>query len=153
MKPLLAVTIVAALLSPVVALAQGKVLYPRAQALADGVVTRNPDMLDVILHVSPGPQAKNIVVAAHLRGANGEDSGEDDLGVMKTGAPLVEVQKDGARLGVLVQMRDAEHHAIGALGLMFPYKPGDDVEATVRRAFAIRDGLAGAIHSPADLVG
>lgn len=131
----------------------GKALYPHAQALADGVVQRNPDMLDVILHVSPTPEAKNIVIAAHLKAANGEASGDDDLGVAKTGAPLVEVQKDGVRLGILVQLRDASHRPIGAVGLMYPYKPGDDVEAAVRRSFAIRDALATRISSRAALVG
>jgi hypothetical protein len=126
--------------------------YPRAQVLADQVIARNPDMLDVIMHVSPKPDAPNIVIAAHLTKANGEASGQDDLGVARTGAPLVEVQKDGVRLGVLVQMRDANHHPIGALGLMYPYKTGDDVEAAVRRSFAIRDGLAAKIASRGTLV-
>ena len=140
-----------ALAAPVIA--QDAVPFPHAQALVDGVVAKNPDMLDVILHVSPTPDAANIVVAAHLRHANGEPSGADDLGVMQTGAPLVEVQKDGVRLGILVQLRDAGHRTIGAVGLMYPYKPGDDVEAQVRRSFAIRDALARHIASRAALVG
>lgn len=148
------IPLAAALLTlPLGAHAQDIVSYPHAQALADGVVQRNPDMLDVILHVSPTPDAKNIVVAAHLRKANGEASGDDDLGVAKTGAPLVEVQKDGVRLGILVQLRDAQHHAIGAVGLMYPYKPGDDIEAQMRRSFAIRDALAARIASRPALVG
>jgi hypothetical protein len=73
--------------------------------------------------------------------------------VAATGAPLVEVQKDGVRLGILVQMRDAHGRAIGAIGLMWPYRPGDDVEGRVRRSFAIRDELAARIPSLAALVG
>jgi hypothetical protein len=130
-----------------------KVLFPRAQALVDGIVLSNPDMIDAILHVSPTPEARNIVIAAHWTKANGEPSGDDDLGVAHTGAPLVEVQKDGVRLGILVQLRDAHHHAIGAIGLMYSYKAGDDIEATVRRSFAIRDALATHIPSRAALVG
>ncbi len=128
------------------------VLFPHAQALADDVVAQNSGMLDVIMHVSPAPDAKNIVVAAHLTKANGEASGDDDIGVMNTGAPLVEVQKNGVRLGILVQMHDARHRTIGALGLMYSYKPGDDVEAAVRRSFAIRDALASRIRSREALV-
>lgn len=138
---------------PGVSVAQDPVFYPKAQALADGIVAKNPGMIDVIMHVSPTPDATNIVIAAHLTKANGEASGDDDLGVMKTGAPLVEVQKDGVRLGILVQMRDAGHHTIGALGLMYPYKPGDDVEAAVKRSFGIRDALAKQIPTRAALVG
>ncbi|RSU65279.1 hypothetical protein BRX36_10855 [Sphingomonas sp. S-NIH.Pt1_0416] len=150
LKPLFAAALLAL---PGLAFAQGPVLYPHAQALADGIVKRNPDMLDVILHVSPTPEAKNIVIAAHLTKANGEASGDDNLGVAATGAPLVEVQKDGVRLGILVQLRDARHRPIGAIGLMYPYKPGDNVEAAVRRSFAIRDELAARIPSRAVLVG
>lgn len=102
--------------------------------------------------ISPSPDAKNIVVAAHLTEANGEASGDDDIGVMKTGAPLVEVQKDGVRLGILVQMHDARHRTIGALGLMYSYKPGDNIEAAVFRSFAIRDALAKRIPSREALV-
>ena len=121
--------------------------YRHAQTLADRTVAGNPGMIDTIIHVSPTDGAKNIVIAAHLRKANGEDSGEDDLGVMRTGAPLVEVQKDGVRVGVVVQLRDARKRPIGALGLMYRYTPGADVEAMVRRSFAVRDHLAAEIPS------
>ena len=121
--------------------------YPHAQAVVEKTVAANPDLLDVIMHVSPTPDAQNIVVAAHHTKANGEASGADDIGVMNTGAPLIEVQKDGMRLGILVQLRDARHKSIGAIGLMYPYKPGDDIEATVRRSFAIRNTLAHSIPS------
>lgn len=126
--------------------------YPHAQTLAESVVRGNPDLLDVILHVSPTPGTANVVVAAHLTKANGELSGADDIGVATTGAPLVEVQKDGVRLGVLVQLRDARRRSIGAIGLMYPYRAGDDVEARLRRSFAIRDELAARIPSLAALV-
>jgi hypothetical protein len=123
--------------------------FRHAQALADGIVKHDPNTPEVILHVSPTSDAQNIVTAAHLTEANGEASGDGDLGVAITGVPLVEVQKDGVRLGILVQLRDARHDAIGALGLM----PGDDVEAAVHRSFAIRDVLAIHIPSRAALVG
>ena len=44
------------------------------------------------------------------------------------------------------------HRTIGALGLMYPYKPGDDIEAQIRRSFAIRDALATRIASRNALV-
>ncbi|UAK25920.1 hypothetical protein [Sphingomonas nostoxanthinifaciens] len=125
--------------------------YPHAQHLADQVAQANPDMLDVLMHVTPPDNAKNVVVAAKLPKDLGEVSGDDDLGVMNTGKPLVEVQKDGVRIGVLVQMRDAKAHAIGALGLMYPYHPGDDQAAVLRRSIKIRDQLAHRIPSRAAL--
>lgn len=150
MKYLLAATMILAF--PAAATAQDRILYPQAQRLADSIVAKHAGMLDVIMHVSPAANVKNIVIAAHLKHANGEASGEDDIGVMRTGAPLVEVQKDGVRIGVLVQMRDAHKRVIGALGLMYPYKPGDDAEAVLRRSFGIRDALATRVASSDALV-
>lgn len=126
--------------------------YPEAQSIVDSLAERTPGLVDAILHVSPAPGAPNVVVAAHLRHANGESSGEDDLGVARTGAPLVEVQRDGVRLGVLVQLRDARRHPIGALGLMYAFTAGDDVEARVLQSFAIRDRLEHRIPDIASLV-
>lgn len=151
-RPMKRILVATTLLLAASTAAHAATLFPHAQALAESVIVKNPGMIDVIMHVSPTPDAKNIVVAAHLARANGEASGADDIGVMNTGAPLVEVQKDGVRLGILVQMHDARHRPIGALGLMYPYKSGDDIEAAVLRSFAIRDALATRIPSREALV-
>jgi hypothetical protein len=144
-KPwLLAATV---LVLPTAGWTQDRILHPHAQSLVEQVVHANPDMLDVLMHVTPPGQPQNIVVAAHLTAANGEASGDDDLGVMQTGKPIVEVQKDGVRIGVLVQMQDVAARPIGALGLMYPYHPGDDQNAVLRRSLAIRDQLAHEIPS------
>jgi hypothetical protein len=132
-KPwLLAATV---LVLPTAGWTQDRILHPHAQSL------------DVLMHVTPPGQPQNIVVAAHLTAANGEASGDDDLGVMQTGKPIVEVQKDGVRIGVLVQMQDVAARPIGALGLMYPYHQGDDQNAVLRRSLAIRDQLAHEIPS------
>ena len=115
------------------------------QNLVEQVITANPDMLDVLFHVTPPGEARNIVIAAHLRHAIGELSGDDDLGVMNTGKPIVEVQKDGIRIGVLVPLHDRTGKSIGALGLMYPYHAGDDQMAILRRSIGIRDRLAAKI--------
>lgn len=124
-----------------------------AQALVDAVVAHNPDMLDVLFHVTPPGGSKNLVVASHIPVNLGEISGDDDLGVARTGKPLVEVQKDGVRIGVLLQMRDARSRPIGAVGLMFPWHDGDDRMAIEKRAIAIRDALAKQIRSRSALFG
>jgi hypothetical protein len=127
--------------------AAATILSPRAQRLVEQTITANPDMLDIIIHITPPHATQNIVVAAHLQHALGEASGDDDIGVMRTGKPLVEVQKDGVRIGVLVQLRDATGHAIGAVGLMYPYRAGADQAAFLKRSQALRDRMAHAIPS------
>jgi hypothetical protein len=64
-----------------------------AQALVDKIIARNPDMLDVLLHVTPPTGDRNLVVAAHVAANLGEISGEDDLSVADTGKPIVEVRR------------------------------------------------------------
>ena len=151
MKHRVLIAVIALLGATSAGYAQASSLYPHAQALVEQVVAANPDMLDVLMHVTPPGSPNNIVIAAHLTHANGEASGADDLGVMRSGKPLVEVQKDGVRIGVLVQMRDAGNHPIGALGLMYPYHAGDDQAAILRRSFRIRDRLARQISTTAVL--
>lgn len=113
-----------------------------AQKLVDEVVAENPELLDVLLHVTPPGETRNIVIAAHLAKDLGEVSGEDDLGVARTGKPLVEVQKDGVRIGVLLQLRDARHRPIGAIGIMSRWKQGDSQKVALAHAIDIRDLMA-----------
>jgi hypothetical protein len=67
--------------------------------------------------------------------------------VARTGKPLVEVQKDGVRIGVLLQLRDAQHHPIGAIGIMSRWKQGDSQKVALARAIDIRDLMAQRISS------
>lgn len=118
-----------------------------AQRLVESTVAENRDLLDVILHVTPPDSTENIAVAAYTAKERGGKSGKDDLGVMQTGKPLVEVQKDGVRIGVLVQLRDRKGHPIGALGVMYPFHAGEDQQAFLKRSEAIRDRMAKQIGS------
>ncbi len=118
-----------------------------AQRLVDETIARNPEMLDVIFHVAKTPESQNYAIAAHTRHELGSKSGEDDLGVATTGKPLVEVQKDGVRIGVIVQLHDRAGKSIGALGLMYPYTTGENKTALLSRSEIIRDKLAKEIES------
>ena len=118
-----------------------------AQKLVDNTITRNPGMLDVIFHVTKPHEEQNYAIAAHTKHELGSKSGEDDLGVASTGKPLVEVQKDGVRIGVIVQLHDKSGKSIGALGLMYPYKSGEKEATFLARSEVIRDQLADQIPS------
>ena len=113
-----------------------------AKKLVLKVMHDNPDMLDVIFHVTPTGETQNYAVAAYTATEEGGKSGEDDLGVANTGAPLIEIQKDGVRLGVLIQLREKDGKPIGALGLMYPFHKGQDPEQLFERSRQIRDQLA-----------
>ena len=124
-----------------------------AQSLVDNAIADNPDLLDVLLHVTPPGGRQNLVVASHIPANLGEISGADDLGVFSTGKPLVEVQKDGVRIGVLLQMFDEKKRPIGAIGIMFPWHSGDKQSRFLTRAKSIRNTLAKQIPSLSALFG
>ena len=124
---------------------------PFAKSLAQSVVSSQMDVLDAIFHVTPPGTSQNYAVAAHTPSEQGSKSGEDDLSVIKTGNPLVEVQKDGKRIGVLVPLFDRDHQTVGAIGLMYVYPAGADKNVFLRRSKKIRDSLALKISSKASL--
>lgn len=124
---------------------------PYAKELANRVVKEHPDMLDVIFHMTPPDATENFAVAAYTAKEQGLKSGEDDISVMKTRKPTVEVQKDGVRIGVLVPLHDRSSKTIGTLGLMYPYKTGEDEKKFLQVSEQIRDGLAKQIPSRSSL--
>ncbi len=123
-----------------------------AQQIADNLVAEHRDLRDVIFHVTPPGSVDNVAIASFTTSERGRKSGPDDLGVIKTGKPLVEVQKDGVRIGVLLPLEDADRQVIGALGLVFSYRAGQDPYAFLLRAEKIRDQIASEIISVQALV-
>lgn len=67
--------------------------------------------------------------------------------MIATGKPLVEFQKDGARIGVVLPLHDKARHTIGALGLMYMYYAGEDQAAFLNRSQKIRDQVSKEIAS------
>lgn len=120
---------------------------PYAKALAEKTVKEQPDLLDAIFHVTPPGSDQNFAVAAHTPKEQGSPSGADDLSVITTGKPLVEVQKDGVRIGIVLPLHDRRQQTIGALGLMYVYHLGQDQTAFLARAEQTRDSLARDIPS------
>lgn len=112
-----------------------------AQELVDQVVARNPDLLVVVMHVTPPNDTINVVIASNI-GRLGKVADDDDLKVIQTGQPQMKVSRDGQKYGVELAMRDVVGNTIGALGLVWPYAGGQDKAALDARANAIRDALA-----------
>ncbi len=120
---------------------------PFAKKLAEKIVKSQPDLLDAIFHVTPPHTGQNVAVAAHTAKEQGSPSGVDDLSVITTGKPLVEVQKDGVRIGVVLPLQDHHRQTIGALGLMYVFHHGDKEQEFLARSEKIRDNLAREISS------
>jgi hypothetical protein len=122
-----------------------------AQELVDRVVAANPALLVAVMHVTPPKAAQNVIIASNI-GRIGKPGDDDDMRVIDTGRAHHEVSHGGGRYEVELVLRDAAGETIGALGLVWPYKPGEDKAGFETRAETIRDGLARLILNVANLM-
>jgi hypothetical protein len=121
------------------------------QELVDQVVARNPRLLVIALHASPPGVASYPIVASNI-GRIGKPADEDDMRLITTEKTNLEVAHGGSRFEVELVLHDVTGTNIGALGLVFPYKNGDDKKAIEKTAIDIRDWLARRILNSASLV-
>ena len=122
-----------------------------AQELVDRTVAKNPDLLVAVMHVTPPGGADNVIIASNI-GRIGKLGDEDDMRVINTGKPNLEVAHGGNRYEVELVLRDVAGETIGALGLVWPYKAGQDKAPFEKKANQIRDGLAKRILNAANLM-
>lgn len=113
-----------------------------AQDLVDQELARHPDLKILAMHVTPPGQAQNVIIASNI-GRIGKVADADDLSVIASGAPRMEVTRTG--YSVEVVMQDAARRPIGVLGITFAYSPGDDTAPFAKRAEAVRDELGAAV--------
>jgi len=121
------------------------------QELVDRVVAKNPDLLVAVMHVTPPNTAGNVIIASNI-GRIGKPGDEDDMRVINTGKPNLEVAHGGNRYEVELVLRDVAGETIGALGLVWPYQAGQDKASFEKKANQIRDGLARRILNVANLM-
>jgi len=122
-----------------------------AQRLVNGIVQKYPDLLVVAMHVTPPNESENVLIASNI-GRIGKRADVEDLRVIRTGEMIAKVNKNGDRFEVELVLLDASRKPIGALALVFPYKPGDQASQFKKRATMIRDELAGEIPELAKLM-
>jgi hypothetical protein len=122
-----------------------------AQELVDQVAARNPELLVVVMHVTPPKSETNVIIASNI-GRIGKVGDEDDLRVIDTGKPNLEVGHGGERYEVELALRDVSGATLGALGLVWPYRQGQDRAPFEAKASKIRDALARRILNTANLM-
>ncbi|MDB5417687.1 MAG: TonB-dependent siderophore receptor [Phenylobacterium sp.] len=122
-----------------------------AQALVDQTLAAHPEILILAVHATPPGSKTNVIMASNI-GRIGKKADEDDLRVIEKGETNKEVNETGRRFEAELPLNNAQGKRIGALGVVFAYRPGEDKEALVARAVKIRDEMAARIASPASLV-
>ncbi len=115
-----------------------------AQILTMKTIARHPELLVMMIHATPPAGKRNVIIGSNI-GRFGKAADEDDLRVIDKGSTNLEVGGDKDRFETELPLNDARGHRIGALGLVFPFKAGDDKEAIHRKGLAIRDEVAAAI--------
>ena len=122
---------------------------PFAQELVDKELARHPEVLLLAIHATP-PGHGNVIVASNFDriGKRGDD---DDMRCIRTGKPNLEV--DLPHFEDEVALKDASGEIIGAIGVVFNYKTGEDKAPLIHTAEAIEHEISHAAQSSAKLFG
>lgn len=124
---------------------------PYAQKLADEALAKHPEVILIAIHAQP-PGHKNLIVASNF-GRIGKIGDEDDLRCIRTGKSNLELNSTGKHFEDELILLDASGKTIGALGVVFNYKPGDDKIALAKIADQVRDEMKPELPNKATLFG
>ena len=118
----------------------------RAQTLLEATLKSHPEVVVMMMHVQPPNRKLNVVIASNI-GRIGEIGDEDDLRCIRTGKSNLEVNTAGNHFEDELALKDQSGRIIGAIGIVFNYKSGDDKSALVATANRIQASLAKQIQS------
>jgi hypothetical protein len=124
---------------------------PFAQKLVDEALAKHPEVILLAVHAQP-PNHKNLIVASNF-GRIGKIGDEDDLRCIRTGKSNLELNSTGKHFEDELILLDASGNTIGALGVVFNYKQGDDKAALAKIADQVRDEMKAQLASKAALFG
>jgi hypothetical protein len=116
---------------------EGKKIH--AQKLLDETLAKHKDVVIMAMHVTPPGKTENVIIASNI-GRIGKKADEDDLRVIETGKPNLEVNKKGDHFEVELVLQDQSGKTIGAVGIVFMYEKGKEAELQTR-AEQIRDEM------------
>jgi hypothetical protein len=112
---------------------------PYAQKLVDEALAKHPEIILLAIHATP-PGHQNLIVASNF-GRIGKIGDEDDLRCIETGKSNLELNSTGKHFEDELILLDSSGKTIGALGVVYNYKPGDDKAALAKAAEEVRDEM------------
>ncbi len=122
---------------------------PYAQKLVNEALDKHPEVILIAIHAKP-PGHNNLIVASNF-GRIGKIGDEDDLRCIRTGKSNLEVAPTGKHFEDELILLDASGKTIGALGVVFNYKQGEDKTALERVANQVRDEMKAKLPTEAAL--
>ena len=117
-----------------------------AQKLVNDTLAKHKDVIIMAFHVTPPNETENVIVASNI-GRYGKKADEDDMRVINTGQSNLEVNKAGNHFEDELPLLDQSGNRIGAVGIVFNYKAGDDQKKLAKIAEHVRDEMAKQIPS------
>jgi hypothetical protein len=121
-----------------------------AQQLVDEFLERYPQIEILAIHATAPDSDYNVIVGSNI-GRLGKKADNDDMRCVFTGKPNLEVNSTGKRFESEMQLHDRAGNVIGAVGVVYAYKKGDDKEALHASAEKIRTELEKKIPDAAAL--
>lgn len=122
---------------------------PFAQKLVDRSLARHPEVLLMAIHAQPLGHG-NVIVASNFNRI-GKRGDEDDMRCIRTGKPNLEV--NGPHFEDELALKDAAGRTVGALGVVFNYKPGDDKQKLIAIANQVESEMSRQFPNAARLFG
>jgi hypothetical protein len=116
---------------------EGKKIY--AQKLLDETLAKHKEVVIMAMHVTPPGKTENVIIASNI-GRIGKKADEDDMRVIETGKPNLEVNKKGDHFEVELVLQDQSGKTIGAVGIVFMYEKGKEAEFQ-KKAEQVRDEM------------
>lgn len=110
-----------------------------AQKLLDETLAKHKEVVIMAMHVTPPGKTDNVIIASNI-GRIGKKADEDDMRVIETGKPNLEVNKKGDHFEVELVMQDQSGKTIGAVGIVFMYEKGKEAEFQ-KKAEQVRDEM------------
>jgi len=110
-----------------------------AQKLLDATLSKHKEVVIMAMHVTPPGKTDNVIIASNI-GRIGKKADEDDLRVIHTGKPNLEVNKTGDHFEVELVLEDQSGKTIGAVGIVFMNEKGKEAEFQ-KKAEQIRDEM------------
>jgi hypothetical protein len=117
-----------------------------AQKLVNDTLAKHKEVIIMAFHVTPPNQTENVIIASNI-GRIGKKADEDDMRVINTGESNLEVNKAGNHFEDELPLLDSSGNRIGAVGIVFNYKAGDDKQKLAKNAEQVRDEMSKQIPS------
>ncbi|HEY2926269.1 MAG TPA: hypothetical protein VGJ65_05310 [Albitalea sp.] len=108
----------------------------KAQRLVDEIMaSERADLRALTLRGFSGGQ---LMILGSNFGRHGKKAGEEDIKVLNSTEPETGLHAEGRRLNVDLSLRDPAGKPMGTLTVGYAYRNGDDIQALVARALAVR---------------